>query len=375
MDRHVLFIHGLRRAGQPVWMSSGRPPELWPLWLNDDIEKLGIWSVKHNSAPTKWRGYSMARADRANNVLARLLSEERLKQGDLAFVTHSFGGLVFEHVLRIANERAPAEPRVADFVRRISRVTFLGRRIEGRILQHLEARSNCLPAGRSLPVGLKRNDPDLRDLNQFYRSFATQNGIDTQCLTEMRPIRFLGMVVKPDSADVGLPSAPIPIESEDHFGIASPASKNSDIYIYVRDQIKNPTRTWRTLIEDPAILEAIAKDTRKNTTALERIEHRLSATAPAKQKAQIPSFLVDAETRKRLLRLRQMRFFVGTSHLEEAARLAQELLHGELSATSTAEKASALAWCARMLLAKPDSGRRAAQRPGRRARSAARGWC
>lgn len=80
--RHVVFIHGLRRLGHNVWMSSGNPQELWPLWVASDIDNVAVWSVEYSSAPTRWRGHSMARADRAANVLALLLTEDRLKTGD-----------------------------------------------------------------------------------------------------------------------------------------------------------------------------------------------------------------------------------------------------------------------------------------------------
>jgi hypothetical protein len=354
MDRHVVFIHGLRRAGEKVWMSSGRPSENWPLWLSSEIDKLAIWSVEYDSAPTQWRGYAMARADRANNILAHLLSEERLKQGDIAFVVHSFGGLIFEHLLRLANERAPSEPEVADFVRRISRVTFLGTPHRGAGLATLGGKLRLIFKPSSAAQGLERNDPDLRDLNHFYRSFATQNGINTQSLTETRPTRWLGTIVRPDSSDVGLPSAPIPVDA-DHYGIASPASRDSEIYIHVRDQLKKPIRTRKIIIADPSSIEGIAKDTSTNTATLARIEKTLSATgAPDQARSNVPSFLVDDETKRRVLRLRRMRLFVGSTHLEEASQLAHDLLHGQLSGTSTTEKASALAWCTRMLLVKPD---------------------
>jgi hypothetical protein len=110
----------------------------------------------------------------------------------------------------------------------------------------------------------------------------------------------------------------------------------------------------RTLVTD-ATLDAIAKDTSQNSAALERIEQRLSVSAISEDARQvIPSYLVDAETEKRISRLRRMRFFFGSDHLEQASRLARDLLLGELAATSTAMKASALAWCARMLFALPD---------------------
>jgi hypothetical protein len=79
LERRVVFIHGLRRVGHPIWM-SGQPPEPWPIWLTEDIEKLAVWVVGYDSAPTLWRGHSMARVDRANNVLARLLARSVLRK-------------------------------------------------------------------------------------------------------------------------------------------------------------------------------------------------------------------------------------------------------------------------------------------------------
>jgi hypothetical protein len=122
MDKHVVFVHGLRRANAEVWMSSGKRPQVWPRWLENDIEKIGVWSIEHDSAPTLWSGNAMPLVDRANNILALLLSEERLKQGDISFVVHSFGGLIFEQLLRSASDRSATELNVADLVNRIRRV-------------------------------------------------------------------------------------------------------------------------------------------------------------------------------------------------------------------------------------------------------------
>jgi pimeloyl-ACP methyl ester carboxylesterase len=325
-----VFMHGLRRPSEKVWMSSGSPPESWPQWLNSDVDNLSIWSLEYDSAPTRWRGYSMARADRANNILARLLSEEKLKQGDIAFVVHSFGGLIFEHMLRLANERAPAEPHVADFLKRISRVTFLGTPHRGARLATWGGKLRLIARPSLAAQGLERNDPDLRDLNQFYRGFATQNGIDTQRLVETRPTRWLGQIVEPDSSDVGLTSAPIPVDA-DHYSIASPDSRESEVYIHIRNQLKKPIRPRKTIV-DPSTIEGIAKDTSTNTATLTRIEQQLSATrSPTQAASSVPRFLVDEEIRKRVSRLRRMRFFVGSTHLEESSQLAQDLLTGQLS--------------------------------------------
>jgi hypothetical protein len=329
---------------------SGQSPEPWPLWLTEDIEKLAIWIVGYDSSPTLWRGHSMARVDRANNVLARLLAEERLQKGDIAFVVHSFGGLVFEQMLRVANERAPSEPQVADLLRRISRVTFLGTPHRGADLATWAGRIRLLARPSNATRGLERNDPDLRDLNQFYRGFASRTGIDTQSLVETRPVRWFGMVVQPDSADVGLPSTPIPIDA-DHFEIASPPSRTSDVYIHVRNQLKKSLRGRKTVIADVDALDRLTRDTSDNSAALARIEESLSSGLP---KSAIPSFLVDAETEKRIMKIRRVRFFAHSTHLLDAAQLAQDLIDGQLAGTSDDLKTDALAWCARLLLSKPD---------------------
>ncbi len=269
MDKHVVFVHGLRRASAKVWMSSGKPPEVWPCWLETDIEGLGVWSIEHDSAPTRWRGYSMSLADRANNILADLLAEERLKHGDISFVAHSFGGLIVEQLLRTANDRTATEPNAADFVNRIRRVAFLGTPHLGADLATWSGTLRLFARPSPATSGLARNDPNLRALNQWYRRFAQQHGIATQSLFETRSTWF-GLIVKPDSADPGLPSEPIPVGA-DHFSIASPESKNSETYRYIRDFLRTPVATGpRTLVANAA-LESIAKDTSQNSAALERI--------------------------------------------------------------------------------------------------------
>jgi hypothetical protein len=349
-----VFVHGLRFTNAAVWLSSSKPPEVWPRWLSADIPNLAVWSYEHDSAPTLWRGWSMPLFDRAANALATILTEERLRRGDIAFVAHSFGGLIFQQMLRMASDRAVSEPDLAELVQRISRVMFLGTPHLGADLATWAGILRLIVRPSSATKGLSRNDPNLRGLNQWFRRYAPEHGIATRTLTESRRTRF-GLVVKPDSADPGLPAPAIPADS-DHFGIASPKSKDSEIYCQVRDFLKEftPSSPRHTLIANDA-LHTIAANSTRSTAAIERIEQRLSMGASTEgEKPRIPAYLVDAEASKRVRRLRRMRFFGGSTHLEEASRLARELLNGELETTSTLVKAQALAWCARFLLARPD---------------------
>jgi hypothetical protein len=357
MDRHVVFVHGLRRAGTKVWTSSGEPPEVWPLWLESDFAKIGIWSVEHDSAPTGWRGFSMALPDRARNVLTALLNEERLKQDEIAFVTHSFGGLIVQQLLRLAESRANSEPQVADFCKRVRRVAFLGTPHRGAGLASLAVKVNLIARLSHAARGLFRNDANLRDLNVWFRRYAHENHLATLTLMEMRATGILGHIVKPDSADPGLPSDAIPIDA-DHFGISAPASRDSEIYknvrIWLRQALSGPTN--RTLVAQTAEgvgrIEAVASN---NAATLQRIEDRLARGAFLDAaKPHIPTALIDPEVEKRLLALRQKRFIGGSNHIEEASALARELLEGDLAGSSRTVKSRALSWCGRLLLSAKD---------------------
>jgi len=294
--------------------------------------------------------------DRANNVLPLLLREPRLAQGDIAFVTHSFGGLILQQVLRLANDRSARDGDAADLLRRVSRIIFLGTPHRGVDLATWAGVLRLVVQPSSAVNGLARNDPHLRDLNQWFRHFATSNGIAIQTLTESRRT-FCFLVVPPDSSDAGLPSDPIPVDS-DHFGIASPSSRQCEIYVHIMNFLKGRiSHRGRKTLVDMQTLQSIAIGTVANATALERIEDTLSANAGAAgTSVVIPRELVDAESDRRLAHLRKRRFFVGAKPDEQALRLAADLQVGDLSLASPQAKARGLAWCARLLLAHGERG-------------------
>lgn len=349
-----MFIHGVRFSKKPVWMSSGPTPELWPRWLADDIPGLTVWSVEHDSAPTKWFGHAMPLVDRANNILPRLLAEPRLAQGDIAFVTHSFGGLILQQVLREANDRSSSDPVIAEFVRRVSRVAFLGTPHRGVDLATWVGWLRLLSRPSAATEGLARNDPSLRGLNQWFRRFVAQNQIGTLTLVESRKTWGI-LVVPPDSSDPGLPTDAIPLDA-DHFGIAAPTSRLSQAYVHIRDFLA-PIRTPRPANASLPIeiLDGVARGTKENTETLRRIENTLNvAVAASTPPVLVPQGLVDAETDRRLCHLRRSRFLVEADSQGQASRLAEALGEGELRLASNSVKARALGWSARVLMDRPD---------------------
>ena len=201
-------------------MSSGAPSEFWPLWLADDLSEWGVWTFEYDSAPTLWRGHSMARVDRATNLLTHLLGESRLSTGSIAFVAHSFGGLVVEQMIRSASERSNSEPDVKRLLGQIEKITFLGTPHRGADLATWGGQLGLVFRPSAAAEGLVRNDPDLRDLNYFYRRYSQEPGIHPQSITENPPPPFFGLVVKPESTVIALPSPP----SRPELSVAQPVS-------------------------------------------------------------------------------------------------------------------------------------------------------
>jgi hypothetical protein len=138
-------------------------------------------------------------------------------------------------------------------------------------------------------------------------------------------------VVKPDSANPGLPSDPVPVDA-DHYGLASPKDRNDQIYRLVRDFLQRPVATAHgdTLLADaiqtqPESIDAMAVNT---GAKLDRIEKRLATDSFSR--AAVSSNFIDAEVDRRLTVIRKSRFVGGINQQELALKLAKDLLEDEL---------------------------------------------
>jgi hypothetical protein len=84
----VIFVHGLRGDMEKTWRSSGRDAVFWPRWLEGDLPGVAVWSIGYTAPATRWGGSALYLPDAAENVLARIASEQRLANGTVAFVGH-----------------------------------------------------------------------------------------------------------------------------------------------------------------------------------------------------------------------------------------------------------------------------------------------
>jgi pimeloyl-ACP methyl ester carboxylesterase len=241
----AIFLHGLGGDAYRTW---GGPDakSCWLGWLAEDIKGLTVWSVGYEAPISRWRGSAMHLTDRATNILARLLAEPALREGSLILIGHSLGGLVIKQLLRTADIEARHRQDAANLVERVEKVAFLGTPHIGSGWANWGDRLRIMVRPSAATICLVRNDPNLRDLNLWYRDWANAQNIAHLVLTETKGLRILGMIVQPDSSDPGLAGArPLPIDGN-HWTLCKPKDKTSDIYIQVAAFIERRFERPRT---------------------------------------------------------------------------------------------------------------------------------
>ncbi|MFG1344125.1 hypothetical protein V5F59_04465 [Xanthobacter autotrophicus DSM 431] len=358
-------MHGLDGDSYGTWLSGSSSKDFWPDWLEQDIPNLAVWSLGYEATSTWWKkGAALALPDRAASILPRLVNEPDLRAGDVYFVVHSLGGLVVESVLRLAETQAPHSAEIAHCVRRVRKIAFIGTPHGGSDQASLVNRLGLLLWPRATTAGLSRNDPHLRDLNTWFRSFTDRNGIDVIVMRETLRVSFAGIpglggiVVKADSADPGLSPATsvIPIVA-DHFGIVAPRNREADVYKNLLTFLQKPSsgKHADTLVADQIAEVGGVVERRLDGLATQIDESRIEILAAIQgQLARPPreNSVVTAELERRLSILRKSRFAADYDAPGEARRLAAQLANAaELDSASATTKRIAFAWCARVLAA------------------------
>jgi pimeloyl-ACP methyl ester carboxylesterase len=357
--QHVILFHGLGGHPHDTWWSINEPKVCWPRWLAEDIQGLAVWSVGYEAAVSRWRGSAMHLTDRATNLLERILAEPKLQSGELILIGHSLGGVLIKQLLRTADSMALQRSEVGALVKRVRRVVFVATPHSGAALATLVDRLRILVRPSLATASLVRNDPNLRDLNLWYREWSSAQHIEHLILTESRFTRFAGLIVKPDSSDPGLLSRPIPIDA-DHITICKPIDRTSEVYVHVRNFIIRPATSRNlekfiesTLETQSARIETLTDTIREHSSQLkDAISDQAKTTAEivtenlsrvASSVRLYPRDLVDNEIEKQLSIIRRARFFGGFSTSECALRLGDKILNGELAGGSDTVKSSALA--------------------------------
>jgi pimeloyl-ACP methyl ester carboxylesterase len=246
---NVLFVHGLGGDPYGTWRCGKNrgndwkecDPTFWPIWLAHDCE-VAVYVIGYDTPISRWRGSTLHFTDQADNLLARILAESALKRRRLIFIGHSLGGLLIKQLLRSANETAQFEADAAHLIDHVHQVIFMATPHSGSTAATWADRLRILVRPSAATASLARNDPNLRNLNTWYRRWATHRGIGHLILKEGKPAPIVGMVVAFDSADPGLPNAKMIPLNTSHTGICKPRDRHNEIYIYVKDFIDQGIR-------------------------------------------------------------------------------------------------------------------------------------
>ena len=159
-------------------------------------------------------------------------------------------GLLIKQILRTCQSEALNDEKAASFLRRVEKIAFLATPHAGADLAVWGDRLRILIRPSAATICLVRNDSNLRDLNLWYRGWSNHQNITHLVLTETKSLSILGMIVKPDSSDPGLPGKrPRPMDY-DHGAICKPRSRTSDTYIAVRSFIELPFERPRDLVAE-----------------------------------------------------------------------------------------------------------------------------
>ena len=248
----VVFVHGLGGDARGTWQHSKAADAFWPQWLADDVPGLGAYSMQYAASASRWRGTAMHLQDRSVNVFERLILEPGLKEGPVAFVCHSLGGLVVKQVLRHASDKTPTRDEARQFLDRVTKVIFFATPHVGSSLATLTDRLRIFFRPSAATSSMVRNDANLRALNGWYRDWSHGLGIDHLVFFETQSylwpivkalLPFL--VVDPASGDPGLLDVPVIGLDGDHFTICKPVKRGALAYLKVLDFLKRerPGRT------------------------------------------------------------------------------------------------------------------------------------
>lgn len=243
----VVFIHGLGGDALETWRSGEGDSTSWPHWLGREFPDVGIWSLSYAASPTRWAGllqligrgsrdsgHDMALPDRALQVLD-LMTQTGLGKRPLLFICHSLGGLLAKQIIRKSYDNP--DPQMSQVACQTRAVLFLATPHNGVVLASLlNAFGGFLGATPSIE-DLCQHNPNLRDLFDWYRTYALQSSVQTVTYYETRSVNGMLPIVNPTTAHPGVGQSPVALD-EDHLSIAKPRDCSAQVYGAARNLLQ-----------------------------------------------------------------------------------------------------------------------------------------
>jgi tetratricopeptide (TPR) repeat protein len=257
----VVFVHGLGGHPYGSWQRARDPDSFWPLWLAQDVEGLTVLTLGYAAPRSNWLGTAMPLRNRAVEILEILLAAPELRDGPVAFICHSLGGLLVKQILLDLDRQKAMRPEAAALVERITQIVFLATPHATSRHATFLGRLRFLAWPSAVARVLVANDRALHAINIAYRRLAQErkDGLHHRIFYETRgtgagsglsppgnprgnrrifyETRSTGaeFVATEASADARLPGLPpIPIDA-DHIKTAKPADRFALQYTGIRN--------------------------------------------------------------------------------------------------------------------------------------------
>ncbi len=142
------------------------------------------------------------------------------------------GGLLVKKMLSAAQNFKKQE-----LIEQTRGIVFLATPHTGSHLANLIDNIRILARATVSVKELKAYEPELLELNEWYRENVREMGIATKVYYEAQPVRGI-LVVDPASANPGIEKVkPIAIP-QNHISIVKPSSKKSQVYLSVKKFIE-----------------------------------------------------------------------------------------------------------------------------------------
>jgi len=230
-----VFLHGLTGHRIDTWArNDGTTSIFWPEWLSEDFGA-AVYVLGYSASLVEdWSKPELDLHERAEVILEELATYG-VGQRQLAFITHSLGGLLAKEVLRVANESSdPAWNAIGKSTRL---VCFLSTPHTGASLAAVL--KFLIPHIASAHIKTLSNDNGyLRSLNKAYRDIASRQGLSTVAYYEKHRTKSAVLVVSPESADPGVSDCrPMPVEA-DHIEICKFGTRDNLVYRSISRQVR-----------------------------------------------------------------------------------------------------------------------------------------
>ncbi len=229
----VIFIHGVDGDHLSTWHPTGDDQAYWPRWLGEEMHEIGVWSIDYPAATKIGGDGTMALTTRADNLLSLLDSKgfDDDSKRPIVFVMHSFGGVVTKQMIRSAAESPRDEWQAIG--RRINGAVFIAVPNSGSgiasFLTHIAPKFTTVTL-----EDLRKDEPNLEDLNRWFRDNAKRRGIETMAFFETQKTSGI-QVVTLSSADPGIEGTEIVGLDDDHISICKLPDSDSQLFDLTRE--------------------------------------------------------------------------------------------------------------------------------------------